>query len=124
MSNVYMDPTELRRVAERILGNREFDYRPELTRIKEDVQPVDDSMIAATGADKEGYVYGRSGIGRYHDKCVDDVVKMFEDIDTGLIALSNVLAAIAEDYAKTDGEAGADLAATLDYFTPDGPVPR
>jgi len=68
------------------------------------------------GGRKEGYVYGRSGIGTYHDECVKDVVRMFESIDTGLIAISNVLAAVAEDYAKTDGEAGSDLASTLEYF--------
>lgn len=116
MSNVYMDPSELRRTAERILGNREFDYRPELDKIRDDILVENDAMAAAMEGQKEGYVYGRSGIGPYHDECVQDLIRMFESIDTGLIAISNVLAAVAEDYAKTDGEAGSDLAATLGYF--------
>lgn len=124
MSNVYMDPAELRRVAERILGNREFDYWPEFVKIKEDIWVVNDAMTAAVEGPKEGYVYGRSGIGSYHDECLREVVQMFENIDTGLVALSNVFAVAAEDYVKTDGEAGSELAATLDYFTPGGRVPR
>jgi len=124
MSNVYMDPRELRRIAERILGNREFDYRPSLNEIRQDIGATPDDFDAAMQDAPEGYVYGRSGIGSYHDQCVNDVVTMFENIDLGLVAISNVFAAVAEDYTKTDGEAGTDLAATLEYFTPDGPVPR
>ncbi|GIG64201.1 hypothetical protein [Phytomonospora endophytica] len=123
MTNVYMDPAELRRIAERLLGDREYDYRVQLSEIHEDLR-VGNASRFVNGAPNEGYVYGRSGIGAYHDECVEDNVIMFENIDQGLIALANVYAAISEDYTDTDGEAGLELESTMDYFTPGGAVPR
>lgn len=117
---VYMDPGELRRIAERVLGGREFDFRPKLDEIKEQLRTdSDDRFGSAVSSKKNGYIHGVSGIGEYHEKCVQEVSLLFEDADKGMIAFSNFFATLAESYVKTDGEAGSDMSSTMKYFSPE-----
>lgn len=113
MTDVHMDPRELRRVAERILGDHEFDYKPALNDIRRKLQPDLDVMAKP----KSGFIYGDGGIGQDHDSCMVNVVQMFNNIERGFVAVSNVLASVSEDFAETDLDSDTNIKAIFKYFT-------
>lgn len=116
--DVFMDPLKLRRIAERMRGDREFDYRPKLDEITK--QLTDDGSHREQDLEGRpaGFIYGRSGIGAHHDQCLAEVITLFDSIDKGYIAMSNVLATAAEDFVKTDGDADSEITNSITYFRP------
>ncbi|MEV0651179.1 hypothetical protein AB0I28_38595 [Phytomonospora sp. NPDC050363] len=114
MTNIRLDAAELRRVAELALGDLEFDYRPKLLDISEALAPNADVM-----SDRHaGYIYGPGGIGAHHDHCVGKMIEFFDNLDAGLIAVTNVLASVSEDFTETDVDSETSISTIMQYFTP------
>lgn len=119
MSDIHIEPGRLREIAGRILGDREFDYRPRLDGLLEQfITPTDYAATAMGDNESAGYIYGASQIGTFHDELLAELLKLYEDLDTGMRAVSNVLASAAEDFEATDEDAGDRLADTKQYFNP------
>ena len=118
MGTVHLDAAQLRRIAERLLGDREFDYLPELNKAIKDLQgDTDAADFGAAGNDDSGFIHGISQIGTFHASCMDDTLKFFTDLDRGLVAMSNVLASVAESFTETDVDSAASTSAILQLFT-------
>ncbi|GLZ77687.1 hypothetical protein Afil01_24940 [Actinorhabdospora filicis] len=111
------DPAMLRYVAGRILGDQQLQFRPRFDELRDQLVEGTTDVDAAMDGRKNGCIYGRTPIGDYHDELRFEMLTMFEGLDRGMVAISNVLASVAEDFSAADAESAGRLTDAAQYFT-------